>query len=390
MPAYINMETFSDILEVPYVQRDWRSFNLGGGYGSSFKKNMHGSKDTFGRTINVYMNMNMSARLKWIKKDKDEWNKVTSFYYGVLVFCYHKIKHKINYLPMSARKQNVKIRKCMVNLEFPDWAEDLLEEVWDRKYDFNEYLDFLVDVPGLNFDVNSAKLIYRLQGDDAILGILGQIYTDTGRIKKQIIQLIPNLSINWLPKVDDFVSGCFFPVVVTKYSDKFRWVENDNGIFLVDEFDHAIDCIKSGSYTCAFDPLFNRLGYCYGYGNVGQYRICWTWGEIVECVGQFKGDVIVRNLGEDLFNYDWHRFGVNGKLCVYCFNGKVGGKLCRTGNNLLNRPYIRSLIDESDCKIACDLMGNFVDYENRENVVFSNDELMDWFELGELCVDQLI
>lgn len=387
------MEEFSNLLDLPYLQRNWKSYKLGNGFGNSYKKIGKGSRDSIGRVINVYMNLDASARLKWIKNDKDEWDRVTSFYYGVLVFCYERIKDKLSFVPMKQKKMNVKIRKCMVNLEFPDWSEDLLEEVWNRKYDFNEYLDFLETVPGLSFNADSAKLVYRLQGDDAIFGILGQIYTDAGQVKKINIDLIPNLPIISVPEVSDFVSGCFFPVVVSRFSDKLRWKELDTGIFLFNEFDEVIDCAKVGQYTCAFDGLFNRLSFCGSSGSLGEFLVCWNWGEVVEAVGHFKGDVLIRNLGENLFNYDWHRFGVGGELCVYCFKGKIGGKLNRIGrtpSKLLKQPFIYKIKDEKECKIVCDLLGNFIRFETNERVVFANDELEDWFELGQLCLDQLI
>lgn len=394
MPRYINPYHFADIVEKPFLKRDFKTYDLGGGYGNVYKmKKRRGNSNMAGHIINVTIDSS-AARLLFqsIKAGiNHNFSKHVSFFLGLLIFCYKDISHKIKYVEMDIDKYQTKIRKCVENLEFPVWAEEPLKELWESDVDFEEYLEALMKVPDLDFDFNSALLTYRMQGDDAIFGILCQIYTLYHQKQVTNIKLIPDLPIIYMPPVSDFVSGVFFPVVVTKFNRYWTWEDNDEGIFLIDEDGNAIDCVRSGTYNCGNDPLFNRLGLLYhSKHNKAAWRVCWNWGEIVEAVGFFGGDVLVRGLSEGILRADWRRFGVNGLLVVNCFKGGFAGSGYRIRRPDKARCLKSPKIDFDKNKIiSVNLLGEKVDVEPEGRVLYSNEELEDWFELGELCKNEI-
>lgn len=394
MAKTISLRKYGALFELPFLDRDWLNYNLGGGYGNVYKERRQcGSLSNNGRVLNATLDQNSSRLLhrSLTNFKKHKWNKCSSLYLGILIFCGPLFKHKINYVPMEQNKLQVKIRKCLGSLEFPDWAKAKLEEIWDSKPDFLEYLEWLYEnMPKLNFDLETAKTVYLLQGDLAIFGILGQIYTVYHQNQKVNIKLIPDVPVEAVPRVSDFVSGVFFPVVVTKFSNKFHWEDNDNGTFLIDEHGSVIDCVRSGDYTCANDPLFNRLGFVYRDARIGcPWRICWNWGEIVDAVGYFGGDVLVRGLSESFIHNDWHRFGVNGLLMVRCGRGRIcGSGYSHQGKNTKYTKARTTNFDGSGV-VAVNLLKEKVDVEGEGRVLYSNYELLDWFELGELCLEAI-
>lgn len=386
---FINLEKYSKIIEQPYLKRNWAGYNLGSGYGRVYGKRKKNDNKNFGRVINTCPNLNIGRHLysSLNQFKKNNWYDISSFFIGIIVFCYNDIKDKISYVEMDQNKYTVHIRKCCENLTFPTWAEDILEEIWASKPNFDEYLKVLYRVPRLNFDLESAHNIYHLQGKKAIFGILAQIYTLHHQYMKANIKLIPGLPVENVPVVSDFVSGVFFPVVATKFSNKFHWEENDDGSFLIDEFGAAIDCVKSGAYTCANDPLFNRLGFVYRSGKVGHnWHICWNWGELVEAVRYYGGDILVRGLSETFLRADWRRFGVNGLVSVNAVEGKVAGSGYTWRRPDHFKPIKNIEIDnKKNGKYVLNLMGSIIDVPAEGRVVYSNGELEDWFELGRLC-----
>lgn len=386
---FINPERFGAIVEKPYLKNDdFNSYNLGGGYGSIYGKQK--KTRNYGRIINTCPVMNTGRRLysTLYQFNRNNWYNNASFFCGLLVFCYKDIRHKLTYEPTEIKKNTVQIRKCCESLIFPDWAEEILDKIWASNPSFEKYLETLHQNPRLNFNLESAINVYRLQGDDAIFGILCQIFTLHHQGMINGIKLIPDLPIVMTPNVSDFVSGVFFPVVVTKFSNKFYWEENDDGCFLIDENGAAIDCIKSGEYTCAGDPLFNRLGFIYRSGRVNHtWRICYKWLDIVEAVRYYGGDVLVRGLSESFMRGDWRKFGPNGLLVVNNYKGKIGG--VKNSFKFPNRfkPVKNMEMDTKESgQYVINLKGEVVDVLPEGDVIYTNDELEDWFELGQLCL----
>ena len=387
--VFINPEVFSKIVEKPYLKRDWTGYKLGGGYGSIYGRRKR--MNNVGRIINTCPNMNTGRRLHstLYQFSRKKYDNNCSFFAGLITFCYKDILHKITFEPTDIGKQVVSIRKCCESLVFPDWAEELMHKIWDSDPKFEDFLKALEKNPKLNFDIESAKNIYHLQGDDAIFGILCQIFTLYHQNAKINTKLIPALPIVKVPNVSDFVSGVFFPVVVTKFSNKFYWEDNDDGHFLIDEYGAAIDCARSGEYTCANDPLFNRLGFVYRSGRVNHtWRICWNWGEIVEAAKYYGGDVLVRGLSETFLRSDWRRFGPNGLLVVNNYKGDIGG----INNNHIRNVRFKSVRNmkldvKKNGRYVVNLKGEIVNVPPEGHVVYTNAELEDWFELGRMCLE---
>lgn len=385
---FINPETFSKIVEKPYLKRDWTGYNLGGGYGSVYGRRKR--NNNVGRIINTCPEMNTCRRLysTLYQFKNGKWYKNCSFFAGLIVFCFKDIRHKITFKELETDKYIVSTRKCCESLIFPNWAEEMLYDIWSSNPNFEDFLKTLHVSPKLNFDLESATNVYRLQGDDSIYGILCQIFTIVHEHAKINVKLIPDLPVIDIPVVSDFVSGVFFPVVVTKFSNRFCWEENDDGCFLIDEYGAAIDCARSGEYTCANDPLFNRLGFVYRSGRVNHtWRICWNWGEIVEAVKYYGGDVLVRGLSESFLRSDWRRFGMNGLLVVNNYKGSIGGvkNSFRTSNRFKPVKNMKMKTKESG-KYVINLKGEIVDVPPEGHVVYTNSELEDWFELGKMCL----
>lgn len=387
--TYIKPAKFAEIVEQPYLKIDWRGYNLGAGYGNVFGRRKRNKR--IGHVMNSCPKMNTCRRLNstLYQFSKGKWYNNCSFFAGLMVFCYKNIKHKLTFEHSEIQKSVVSTRKCCESLVFPDWAEPMLEDIWASNPNFEDYLKTLHKSPRLNFNLESALTVYRLQGDDAIFGILVQIYTIHANNAEINIKLIPDLPIISSPTVSDFVSGVFFPVVVTKFSNKFTWENNEDGCFLIDEYGAAIDCIRSGEYTCANDPLSNRLGFIYRSGRVNHtWRICQTWIDIVNAVKYYGGDVLVRGLSETILRADWRRFGPNGLIVVYSIDGKVGGV-----TNTWKRPRtFKSVKDveintKENGKYVINLKGEVVDVPPEGRVIFTNSEIEDWFELSGMCSD---
>ena len=321
---------------------------------------------------------------------KHKWDRCPSFYLGLLIFCYEDLQDKFEYEEVK-NINTVKIRKCVENLTFPEQARSLLPKLWDANITFEEFLKALSKEPKLNFNLDSALFVYKMQGKDAIFGILCQIYTVYDLDMEINVKLIHDLPIVYVPPVSDFVSGVFFPVVVTKYSRYLFWEENEYGVYLIDENGGAIDCARSDDCDCFNDPLYNRLGLVYhSEYPTSPWRICWNWGEIVEAVKFFGGDVLVRGLSEGMLRSDWRRFGVNGLLVVNCFKTKIAG----SGSSLKRPNNVKCLKDiEVNCEKnqvgVVNLLGEMVDVKPEGRVVYTNEELEDWFELGRLCKEKI-
>lgn len=386
--TFINQEEYSKMFEKPYLKRDWRAYNLGSGYRKNYRNKRPKDGNNFGRVVNHCPNHNNGRRLYGSLNQfrKHNWYDTSSLFISLIVFCLEEVKHKITYKDFHKSKYAVQIRQCVDNLTFPYWAEEIMEEIWASKPDFIEYLKILHEVPRLNFDLESAITVFLMQGKDAIFGILMQIYTIYHYNMRVRIKLIPKLPVIGIPKISDFVSGVFFPVVVTKFSNRLSWEENDDGSFLIDQYGAAIDCARSGNYTCANDPLFNRLGFIYRSKHVNHvWRICENWKEVTEAAQYFGGgDVLVRGLSETFMNADWHRFGPNGLVTVNLFHRKVGGKGAGWHRYYqeLQTPYVEA---KRDGKCVVNLKGELIDYDSDELVCYSTSEIEDWFELAGMC-----
>ena len=195
-----------------------------------------------------------------------------------------------------------------------------------------------------------------------------------------------NTAIRQVPKPSPYVSGTSFPVVVTPYSSSFHWIENNEGWFLVDEHDNVIDCAGVGLYGCYNDHLSNRLSFTSRAGHINKqpYIICWNWKEIVDALGFFKvRNVLIRRMNENLMEGHWFKFGLDGLMTLYVSKG--GNISSKKNGTPIKGVHLAGHFNVVKEKFICTLDGEVLGRSTTENVVWSNEEIKDWFELGTMC-----
>ena len=378
-----DVEKWSRIFDKPYVQREWIGYNIHHGYiRYHHLKNLRNGKVSNQAVRNL--NQRFVGMLKGIINE--DWDKCASLYTGFMAFLFKDIQDQITYFDTDLRAFEVYTYRMCEELRFPSWARERMEKIFNMKPDFEGFLRACAKIERINFDLDSAINVYRMQGDEAIFSILMQIFYQQTDKPLIYVSLTPGIPIKWLPKPSPYVSGTSFPVVVTPYSNKFHWYENDEGWFLVDEHDNVIDCAGVGLYSCYHDHLANRLAFISRAGHINDqpYVICWTWKEIVDAVGLFKTrNVLVRRLNEDMLNGHWFKFGLDGLLTLYVGqNGNISANKHGTSIKGINLAGHFNVVRE---RYVCSLSGEVFHQATTENVVWDKEEIKDWFYLGKMC-----
>lgn len=378
-----DVDKWSRIFEKPYVQREWIGYNIGNGYMEyhNLQSLRHGKVTNQGVR-------NLNQRFVGILKGiiNGDWDKCAGLYTGFIAFLFKDIQDRITFFDTDLRSFEVYTNQMCEELRFPMWAKERMMKIFNMNPNFEDFLRSCQNIERINFDLSSAINVYRMQGDEAIFSILMQIFYQQTDKPLIYVSLTPGIPIKWTPKVSSYVSGTSFPVVVTPFSNKFHWFENDEGWFLLDEYDNVIDCAGVGLYGCFHDHLANRLSFISRTGKINDqpYIICWTWKEIVDALGYFKTrNVLVRRLNEDLINGYWFKFGLDGLLTVYVGqNGNVAA--FRNGQPIkgINLAGHFNVVRE---KFICSISGEVFHQATTESVVWSADEIRDWFVLGEMC-----
>lgn len=382
-PKKFNVEKWSRIFNKPYVQRDWMGYKLGGGYFRCHNLNM----DRSGRVINVSIR-ELSQRFVGVLNGiiDEDWDSCVSLYTGFIAFLFKDIQDQINFVDTDAQVCQLSTNIMCEELWFPLRYKDKMMQIFDMRPNFEDFLRSCKKLDKINFDLDSAINAYRLQGDEAIFSILMQVFYQQAERPLIYISLTPGIPIKWTPKPSPYVSGTSFPVVVTPFSNKFRWEENDEGWFLFDEYNNVIDCAGVGLYGCFRDHLGNRLSFTSRVGQINEqpYIICWSWKEIVDALGFFKvRNVLVRRLNEDLLNGYWFKFGLDGLLTIFISKGgKVSShKNGRSIKGIKIAGHFNVVREKFVCSISGEIKGSAIS----EDVVWSNEEIKDWFLLGEMC-----
>ena len=383
-PHSFDAEKWSERLNLPYVSRIWFNYNFGGGWGDRD----HGSKiynTRVGQIKNVEckrLNQRMNMVLNSIIDGK--WENCCSFYAGIIAFCLKYCKEDITYYEDNRPKHHISINKCCDELKFPTWCRPKLEKIFKMKISFEDYLHSFDHVDRVDFDIDSAVMIHKLQGDKAVFSILTQLFFAYKHIESTTANLVPELPMIWVPEVSNLVSGTSFPVVATKFSNNFRWEYINHGFFLFDEFDNPIDCASVGFFNVFNESLGNRLSFCAESGYLPNYVICWSWTDLVDAVGHYNGDILVRNLAGH-FN-GWFRFGLGGQLAAWTEKGEVFSERPRKRIPGLKVDWYPG---EKRWLSMINLAGQRVDDKLDEEVVWTWEEMCDWFELGEMCKEAL-
>ena len=189
---YIDINKLSKDLNMKIVNRFWVDYALGRGYGSSLgKEHAINAKDNI--TSNAREGINLDNVINSLLNDN--WKKYISFWSGYLIFCIKQRQELIKYVDNDKIHKSSPLSKCCKSLTFPKWCRSKLEKIFKKQINFEDFIREVHKLDRSYFDLNSALGVYRLQGDEACLGILGQMFW-TGSLKKEYnIILIPEINI---------------------------------------------------------------------------------------------------------------------------------------------------------------------------------------------------
>lgn len=307
-----------------------------------------------------------------------------NLYNGIFMFCmdYEEIS-----FDDSTPRKDCEISSAVRKMNFPPTLEgdaiDAIDKV-RKDWKFERFLEGCRTNPYIICDIDSALDIYKMQGDEAIFGILMQVFTRYDGVGHLNCQLIPDVDIKWYPDIDDFASGTTFPVFATPYSKELRWQTNENGIFLETKIEGewlVLDCINAGHYFLGRQSTSARSRYWAGGGLVAPYRVCWNWSDLIEAVKEFGTDVLVRDFRTDLFSAYWHRFGLGAKIVApYDKEGFVARK----------GEYIREIkLKGAKAKRQVGLTTLAFDdvKATKKKVIWGAEELLDWGEISRELQD---
>lgn len=365
------------INEKPY-HINWFNYDLGSGFGGFFK-GRSGKKYNRGAVIQG-INKDISVQKVMKLAENGDFDEIAGFYPAIFLFFGEKFINKVDFCDGSSRNR---ISRLVDNLKGPEHLKDKIINFVSQKFDFLAFLEACGRNEKLNFDLDSAISVYKLQGDSAIYPIICQIFYVNKGIEKLNVQLIEELPVQFPVEVSNYLSGCNFPVAVSPMPEEFKWMRTDNGHFLYGkhEFDwKVVDVVSSGSMNLSNYALGNRLNYLSGGGLNLPFRICWSWGEIIDAYHYFGGDLLVRDLRNDFFSHYWFKFGLKSLINVEYLNNLVNSK----GEYAFPIDINYDIPTGQKHYITVQLDGTFVKYCEKNDICYSKSEIFDWFELGKL------
>lgn len=378
MAKTIKIDAIGELIDEKPYHLPWFSYDLGGGWGAKLSKSNR-SKRNFGAVIQG-INKDISVQKVMKLAENGDFDEIAGFYPAIFLFFGKKFINKVDFSDKSSRNR---ISRLVDNLKAPSHLKDKILDFVEQDFDFLEFLNACGRNDKLNFDLDSAISVYKLQGDRAIYPIICQIFYVNKGIKKLTVQLINDLPIDFPVKIDDFVSGCNFPVLVSPSVSRFKWDSNQNGSFLYAFYDDSwlcMDVVACGSMNLSNYALTNRINYFSAGGRCLPYVICWNWVEIIEAVRHFNGKGLIRDMRNTIFDHYWFNFGSDSLINV------------EFQNNLINyRSDYEIAVDlgydlptSSKQYITVQLDGKFIKYCDKKDVCFSKSEVYDWFELFNL------
>lgn len=376
MAKTIKVKEIGELIEEKPFDMTWFAYDLGGKWGAKLNK-----KGRIGRNIgSVVQGINKDISVQKVMKDANngDFSDICGFYPAIFMFFGEKFIDKVNFCDKNGRHR---ISRLVDNLKAPQYLESKIRDFVKQDFDFLAFLQACGKNEKLNFDLDSAIAVYKLQGDAAIYPILCQIFYVNKGIDCLTVCLINDLNTQLPVEISDYVSGCNFPVAVSPKVSATKWDFNDNGWFLYGKLGDdwlVMDCVGVGRMNLANYSLNNRLNYLGGGGICLPYVVCWNWGEILEAYSYFKQDLLIRDLKNTIFDNYWFNFGTKSLINVEFQNNLVNCK----GN--FSFP-IDIDIDISTGKkhyITVQMNGKFVKYCDKQDVTFSKSEIYDWFELA--------
>ena len=365
-----------EITELP-----WFNYNLGGSYGGKLSKKADNFTKTHGTIIaGIEHKMDVGSVIKRLLNN--DFSEIAGFYVGILAFYTQKVLKNVEFLEDSAQNS---LYKLIIRQKTHIRYKNDLKKIEKMTFDFKDFLYAASHNKKLFFDYNSALSVYKLQGDDAIFGILCQIFWVNRYCDKFSVQLINDLPIKLHIEVSDFLSGCHFPVMVSPYNGAIKWQKNGNGWFLYQKIDkkwRVLDCIGTNFTILAEKPLANRLNFIGGGGQTVPYVICQNWGEIIKTVAIFGQEVLIRDLRNDFFNHYWFVFGPNSKINVKYIRRGIWNDKKYYGIPI---EYDNVSNHRNGHSITVTLNKEFCGFCDKKDICFSAAEAHDWFEIGEKC-----
>ena len=321
MARGVLIDEIADLLDYEITDLPWFNYDLGGRFGGKLSKNA----DTFAKThgkITPGTKKAVTFTKLFKKIDENDFSDITNFYVAILLFFTEKTLKNVDF-DENFTKNTVNVlfseQKC------PKKYENDLKNLLNLDFNFEDFLFAAKSNENLHFDYDSALTVYKLQGNEAIFGILCQIFWVNKYCDKFSTRLIDYLPIVLDVEVSDWLSGCSFPVAVSPYQKELKWQKNENGWFLYQKIDEkwlVLDCGGTNFTLLGDKSLGNRLNFLSGGGQTVPYVICYNWGEIIECVKFFGVNLLVRDLKNDIFDNYWFIFGPNSKINVkYIKNG---------------------------------------------------------------------
>ena len=378
MAKTIKIDKIGELIDEKPFQIPWFAYDLGGNWGAKLSKSGR-KKRNFGSVIQG-IDKDISVQKVMKLANNGDFDEIAGFYPAIFLFFGKKFINEVDFVDGSSRNR---ISRLIDNLKGPKHLKDDIFAFLEQKFDFLAFLEACGRNDKLNFDLDSAISVYKLQGDQAIYPILCQIFYVNKGIDKLTVQMADDLPITFPIEVSDYVSGCNFPVVVSPSVVQFRWDSNQNGHFLYGFYDDSwlcMDVMSCGSINLSNYALADRINYLSAGGRSLPYVVCWNWMEIIEAVRHFDGKALIRDMRNTIFNHYWFNFG---------------------SDSLVNVEFRNNVINErSDYEITVDLQadiptgkkqhltvqldGKFVKYCDKEDVCFSKSEIYDWFELIQM------
>ena len=378
MAKTIKIDKIGELIDEKPFQIPWFAYDLGGNWGAKLSKSGR-KKRNFGSVIQG-IDKDISVQKVMKLANNGDFDEIAGFYPAIFLFFGKKFINEVDFVDGSSRNR---ISRLIDNLKGPKHLKDDIFAFLEQKFDFLAFLEACGRNDNLNFDLDSAISVYKLQGDQAIYPILCQIFYVNKGIDKLTVQMVDDLPVIFPIEVSDYVSGCNFPVVVSPSVVQFRWDSNQNGHFLYGFYDDSwlcMDVMSCGSINLSNYALANRINYLSAGGRSLPYVVCWNWVEIIEAVRHFDGKALIRDMRNTIFNHYWFNFG---------------------SDSLVNVEFRNNVINErSDYEITVDLQadiptgkkqhltvqldGKFIKYCDKEDVCFSKSEIYDWFELIQM------
>lgn len=380
MARGVNTKKIAEVLGETPFDPIWESYVFGGGLGNHLTKYRRKGMSS-GRTIaGIPQNRGIGPLKKGA--EKGDFTGYAGFFSGILCFYGDKLWDKFTFIDND--NQN-RINSIVQNLEAPISVKDDLYQICHTKYDFEAFVRAAEANEELSFDADSVIAVYKLQGDKAIFQLLCQMFYTNRGVEKLNACLINDLPVNLPIEVSDYFSGCAFPVVVSPKVTDFKWKTIDNGWFLYGKYNdnlYVVDVAGVGRVVLANNSLSNRLNYLANGGLVLPYLVCWNFGDIIEAYHYFGGDLLVRDLKNTLFDHYWFYLGLDSKVCVRSKRGFINTKQDFKVEFFDGRR--KDLSGEKVNYLIIDLLGRHVGGCQKEDIVFSDSEVKDILEIGQL------